>query len=141
MTEKESSCVKLISSVVTDEEAVQHAKAVRAGLAGVSENVAIVALLHDMVEDKYWTLDDIEEVFDLNSCQITAIRALTRDKDEKYFDYIRRVGKNPVGVRVKLSDLRVNMRRCLENDDNVNWSLLRRYAKAYAILKGEWNND
>jgi hypothetical protein len=41
---------------------------------------------------------------------------------------------------IKLSDLYDNIKRCAEDLDS-RWGLLRRYAKAYAILTDKWDNS
>ena len=96
-----------------------------------------VAMLHDVVEDGYMTFQQLEEAFDLTQEQLKAIQALTRKRGEKYFDYIYRVRQNGLATVVKLSDLKHNISRCAQDVEH-RWGLLRRYAKAYAILTDQW---
>jgi (p)ppGpp synthase/HD superfamily hydrolase len=68
----------------------------------------IVAVLHDVVEDTNWTLDDLlREGFSPEV--IEAIGLLTHADSEPYDAYIERVAKNPIARRVKMADLKHNM--------------------------------
>lgn len=96
-----------------------------------------VALLHDIVEDGYATFEDLQQRFDLDNEQMAALDAITRRQGEQYFDYIDRCKQSEMAKTVKLADLQDNIRRCAEDLPN-RWGLLRRYAKAYGILIGEW---
>lgn len=68
----------------------------------------MVAVLHDVVEDSDWTLDELraegfpEEV-------VTAVDHLTRREGESYDDFVRRAAAHPVARRVKIADLEDNM--------------------------------
>ena len=130
-----------ISSKVHDREEVNHAWRVAQGVAkmGCSDRVVDVALLHDIVEDGYSTLDNLKSLFDLNEPQVIALDAITRKEGERYFDYIIRLKANAIAKNIKLSDLQDNINRCA-NDLQHRWGLLRRYAKAYAILIDEWDD-
>lgn len=99
-----------------------------------------VALLHDVVEDGYGTIEEIAKRFKLKKRQIHALNAITRGLAEPYFHYIARVKANEIATKVKLADLEENMKRCV-NDIPNRWGLLRRYAKAYAILTDQWEDD
>lgn len=64
------------------------------------------ALLHDVVEDTEITIEELENDF---PSEITeAIKLLTHDKNENYFDYILRIKSNETAKAVKLADLRHN---------------------------------
>ena len=101
------------------------------------QKTCIVALLHDMVEDGYSTFEELRKRFFLNDEQMAALDAITRRQGEQYFDYIQRVKQNEVAKTVKLADLQHNITRCA-NDLPNRWGLIRRYAKAYGILTGEY---
>lgn len=66
-----------------------------------------VALLHDVIEDTDYKLEDIiacgfpDEI-------IEALRHITRAKNQDYADYIQVVKRNPIAVRVKLADIEHN---------------------------------
>ena len=68
----------------------------------------IVAMLHDVVEDTKYTLEDIAlEGFEKNI--IDAIRVITKLDDMDYMDYIENVSSNELASRVKMEDLKHNM--------------------------------
>ncbi|MDR1743893.1 MAG: phosphohydrolase [Dysgonamonadaceae bacterium] len=94
----------------------------------------IVGILHDVVEDTPWTIDDL-------ACEgfsddiLAAIDALTRRNDESYDDYLDRVKPIPLAVRVKLNDLSDNMDiRRWDNIPDFEFVRLRKYLKAYKQL-------
>ena len=102
-----------------------------------SEAEICVALLHDVVEDTHYTIDDLraagfpEEVLE-------AIALMTHDKAEPYMDYVARIRKNPIARRVKLADLTHNS--TLERmDAPTPKDLARRekYLAAIALLQQE----
>lgn len=67
----------------------------------------IVALLHDVVEDTKWTLDQLaNEGFPKNI--IKAVDAVTYRKGENRYAYLSRCKANPIAKQVKLADLRHN---------------------------------
>lgn len=120
----------------------EYEHAIRVGeiVDDIDSQLGTVALLHDVVEDGYATVEELREMWGLSGRQCNALNAITRRKNEKYFDYIERVKQNPDAVVIKLADLQHNIKRCASSIDD-RWSLIRRYAKAYGILKGEWNNE
>lgn len=69
----------------------------------------VVALLHDTIEDQpeRITLDEIEEMFGLTVRE--AVDAISRRKEETYWQYIDRCSLNPIARRVKIADLVHNM--------------------------------
>lgn len=71
----------------------------------VDEVRTIVALLHDVIEDTRWTLQDLaffgDEV-------VEALSLLTHDKSVTYSEYIKRLSKNPISRDVKIGDLEHN---------------------------------
>jgi (p)ppGpp synthase/HD superfamily hydrolase len=68
----------------------------------------MAAVLHDVVEDTDWTLDDLraegfpEEV-------VAAVDHLSRREDESYEEFVERAAAHPVARRVKIADLEDNM--------------------------------
>ncbi len=95
-----------------------------------------VALLHDVIEDTDYTIDDIraqgfpEEI-------VEAVKVLTRDKSIYYLDYIALVKENPIAKRVKLKDLEHNSdpTRLANIKDIEKRAILRdRYEKAKKFL-------
>lgn len=74
-----------------------------------TEKHKIVALLHDLIEDSdgLWTLDDFRDLKFDNEI-IEALEAITKGKDEPYFNFIERVGRNAIARVVKIADNRDN---------------------------------
>ena len=83
-----------------------------------TEDECVVALLHDVVEDSDITFEELEKE-GFTEVQLEALRLLTREKDEpdltkeekdrRYFEYVERIGKNPIAKAVKMADLTHNM--------------------------------
>ena len=71
------------------------------------ETTTIVALLHDVVEDTDYTLEDLANM-GFDTTVIEALRLLTHDDDTPYMDYVAKIKDNPVAKAVKLADLRHN---------------------------------
>ena len=71
------------------------------------EATTIVALLHDVVEDTNYTLNDLEN---MGFCKevIDALALLTHDPDVPYMDYVLKIKDNPIAKAVKLADLKHN---------------------------------
>lgn len=94
----------------------------------------IVGILHDIVEDTDITLIDLEKM-DFPKKIIKAIDAITRRKEEKYFEYIERVKKNGIARQVKIEDLKHNLLPERINKIENNESMKSRYLKALKILE------
>jgi len=99
-----------------------------------SELEKTVALLHDIVEDSPWTLDDlIQEGFPEEV--VHAVECLTKRENEPYFDYIERVLKDPLSIRVKIADLEDNMElRRITKLSEKDQDRLERYHRAWNLL-------
>lgn len=67
------------------------------------------AVLHDLVEDTFTTLDDLRRL-GMPEEVVEAVDALTKRKGEDYEDYLKRVEANEIARDVKLADLQDNMR-------------------------------
>lgn len=74
-----------------------------------TEEQKIVGVLHDVVEDSAWTFKMLEdEGFSVGI--VESLKCLTKQsKDENYDDFIRRVMKNELAMRVKVRDLEDNL--------------------------------
>ncbi len=81
-----------------------------------SENAMMASVLHDVVEDSVWTLDDLRKEGFSNEV-LNAVDCLThRDEEgEDYWDYIQRAKSDPIAIKVKLADLEDNL-----NSDRLN---------------------
>ncbi|HWQ56727.1 MAG TPA: HD domain-containing protein [Bryobacteraceae bacterium] len=98
------------------------------------EAAQIVAVLHDVVEDTWVTLEMLREMGFPEEI-VEAVDAISKRDGERFFDYVRRCGRNPLAKRVKLADLDDNSDPRRRFGPNYA-SLLVRYQKARAILLG-----
>ncbi len=83
-----------------------------------SKNKRIIGLLHDLIEDTDWTLNDLREV-GFSERIVQAVDACTRREGpphfaagqrEPYFDFVVRCGRNGQdAIDVKINDLHHNM--------------------------------
>lgn len=95
----------------------------------------VCALLHDVVEDTPYTLEDLgkmgfpREVIDVLSL-------LTHDDAVPYMDYVTEISKNPIAKKVKIADLMHNsdMSR-LDVVDDKAISRAEKYQKAIKLLR------
>ena len=100
------------------------------------EAATIVALLHDVVEDTDYTLEDLAaEGFGKEILEAVAL--MTHEDDVPYLDYVAKLKDNPIARAVKLADLAHNsdLSRIGEVDDETR-KRLEKYKKAMALLKG-----
>ena len=100
------------------------------------EATTIVALLHDVVEDTDYTLEDLAaEGFGEDILEAVAL--MTHEDDVPYLDYVAKLKDNPIARAVKLADLAHNsdLSRIGEIDDETR-ERLEKYQKAIALLKG-----
>ena len=73
-----------------------------------SETERVVAVLHDVVEDADYSLEDIEREFDQEVRD--AVDALTKRDGEAYLeDFIPRANSNALARKVKRADIEDNM--------------------------------
>jgi len=102
-----------------------------------SEVEMIVAVLHDVVEDSHWTIEDLrKEGFPKKVLQ--AVDSLTRREGEDYFDFIKRVKEYDLARKIKLADLEDNMDiRRLKELTPEDFELLSKYHKAWKELRQE----
>ena len=97
----------------------------------------IVALLHDIIEDTDTTYEQLEDI----GCDeeiVEAIKSVTHNKNENYFDFIVRSGKNDIGRIVKRYDLENNMDITrLKEFGEYEMKRLQKYWYSWMYLKGE----
>ncbi len=100
-----------------------------------TEETTIVALLHDLVEDTDYTIEDLVDMgFDKSITD--AIALMTHADNVAYMDYVRAIKDNPIAKTVKLADLKHNSDLTrLEIVDEKALSRREKYLKAIAILQ------
>ena len=100
-----------------------------------SEASTIVALLHDVVEDTDYTLDDIAAA-GFGKDIVEAVALMTHEDDVPYLDYVAKLKDNPIAREVKLADLAHNSDQSrLGEIDEETRQRLEKYEKAKAILE------
>ncbi|SRR5690554_7090386 len=102
--------------------------------AGHTLQEKIVGILHDVIEDTYWTLEQlVQEGFSEEI--VAAVDAMTHRDNESYDEYMTRVQENRIATRVKLNDLTDNMDiRRWEEIPYHELARLQKYLKAYKQL-------
>lgn len=99
------------------------------------EATTIVALLHDVVEDTDYTLDDLTRM-GFDDTVTDALALLTHKKGVPYLEYVAKLKNNPIARAVKLADLRHNsdLSRLDEMDKKAK-SRLEKYKTAIELLE------
>jgi (p)ppGpp synthase/HD superfamily hydrolase len=68
----------------------------------------IVAVLHDVIEDTNYTLEDLRKV-GYSQKILRSLDYLTRRDGEEYEEFIKRVKHNPLARKVKVADIEDNL--------------------------------
>lgn len=91
-------------------------------------DLKVIGLLHDTIEDTFVTADYLmEKGIPKNLIDIVVL--LTRDENETYETYLRRVKDNPIAKQVKLADLAHN------TDESRASGLNERRRKKYELAR------
>jgi (p)ppGpp synthase/HD superfamily hydrolase len=97
----------------------------------------MAAVLHDVVEDSAWTLDDLRARGFADEV-VETVDALTRRDGEDYEAYVDRAAAHPVARRVKIADLEDNMDvRRTGNVTERDAARLNRYLRAWKRLTSD----
>lgn len=86
----------------------------------------ITALLHDVVEDTYMTLNDIERTF--GKLIAKYVGTLSKEKGDIYAEYIKEISQCSVCTDVKIADIKHN------SSSNPTQKAILKYASALEIL-------
>ena len=100
-----------------------------------TEETTIVALLHDVIEDTSYTIEDLTKMgFEK---EITdAIALMTHADDVDYMEYVSAIKNNPIAKAVKLADLRHNSDLTrLDTIDEKALKRIQKYRKAIELLE------
>ncbi len=97
----------------------------------------VVALLHDVVEDTDYTLEDLARM-GFPEWALSALKLLTHDKRVPYLDYVAAIRHDPIARAVKLADLRHNSDLSrLTDPDASALARVEKYRRAIALLEAE----
>lgn len=100
-----------------------------------SEELAVVKILHDVIEDTGYELVDL--VFEgFYEDTVEAVDAITRRKGEPYISYLGRVKENPLALEAKLCDIEdnINTLRLPELTER-DLERVAKYHDAYKVLR------
>ena len=98
------------------------------------EDTAVVALLHDVVEDTDYTLEDLRAMGFAPEV-LEALSLLTHEETVPYMDYIAAIKQNPIARAVKLADLAHNSDLTrLDTVDAKALARVEKYRQAIALL-------
>lgn len=99
------------------------------------EATTITALLHDVLEDTSYTLEDLEKM-GFAPQVLEALALLTHDDSVPYMDYVDQIKHNPIARTVKLADLIHNSDLTrLDTVDEKAMARAEKYALAIRLLK------
>jgi (p)ppGpp synthase/HD superfamily hydrolase len=91
-------------------------------------------MLHDVVEDSEYTLEDLKNE-GFSDEVLEALKLLTHDKNEDYFEYVQRLKDNVLAKSVKLTDLAHNSELSrLKIVTEKDMARVEKYKKAMRIL-------
>ncbi len=98
------------------------------------ESTTVVALLHDVIEDTDYTVNDLREL-GFSEEILSAISLMTHADGVDYMEYVAEIKKNPIAKAVKLADLCHNsdMTR-LETITEGDQKRVEKYKRAIELL-------
>ena len=102
-----------------------------------NEDTVTVALLHDVVEDSDYSIEDLRQM-GFSAAVTDALQLLTHDPAVPYMEYVASIKSNPIARAVKLADLAHNSDLSrLAPDEIDEWALVRqkKYQNAIAFLQ------
>ena len=100
-----------------------------------TEETTVVALLHDLVEDTDYTIEDLTSM-GFGKTITDAIALMTHADGVAYMDYVREIKNNPIAKEVKLADLKHNADLTrLDVVDEKALSRRDKYLKAIKLLE------
>lgn len=101
---------------------------------GTTEDEKICGVLHDLVEDTNRTFEDLKNE-GFSDTIIDALKCLTKLQNENYDQFINRVLKNKLAVKVKLNDLTDNLDvKRLEKLTEEDMKRINKYLRTYRRL-------
>lgn len=103
-----------------------------------TEDETIAALLHDVIEDTDIGFDYLKKE-GFSDTVINCLKILTKDPNENYMDYIRKIKKTGgIALKIKKADMAHNMiaeriSKKIQSDE----SRMEKYRAAFDILNGQ----
>ena len=115
---------------------------IRVMLQGKTEDEQVVGLLHDVLEDTFFSLGDlIKSEFSMEI--INAVYAISHiEKNQSNIDYYNQVKTSPLALQVKQYDINDNVSRLdTIEDTSTRVRLTEKYVFAWSYLFGENNEE
>ena len=102
------------------------------------EKTTVVALLHDVVEDTEYTIDDLKNM-GFSEDILSAIALMTHDDSVPYMEYVAQIKADPIAKAVKLADLRHNSDLSrLDKVTSYDLERAEKYKKAIELLESSY---
>ncbi len=102
-----------------------------------TEEEMMAAVLHDLIEDSSWTIEQLRDK-GFSEDVLDAVECLTHRDSESYELFIERVKTNSIARRVKIADLEDNMNiQRFERITSKDLQRLERYHKAWQVLTND----
>ncbi len=99
-----------------------------------TEAAMMAAVLHDVVEDTRWTLDQLRNKSFPDEV-LVAVECLTKREGEDYMAFVERAKANPIARQVKIADIEDNMDvRRISNFTLRDAERMEKYNKAWQLL-------
>lgn len=99
-----------------------------------SEEERLTAILHDVVEDSPYTVEQLREL-GYPAAVVAAVDRLSRREGETYDEFIERIAPDPLARRVKIADLEDNIDLTrIKDPQQRDYDRLARYEKALVRL-------
>lgn len=96
----------------------------------------MVAMLHDVVEDCGWTIEQLREQ-GFSEAVVRGVESLTKQEGESYENFVLRAAGNPIGRRVKLADLEDNSDLSrIASPTAKDYERVEKYRRAIEVLNG-----
>ena len=100
-----------------------------------TEETTVVALLHDVMEDTDYTLEDLQAM-GFSPVVLEALVLMTHEAGIDYMDYVGKIKENPIARAVKLADLEHNSDLArLDHVDEMALARREKYQKAKQLLQ------
>ena len=94
----------------------------------------IVGILHDSIEDTDLTIENLKNE-GFSDLILAAIYAITKQDNEDYENYLKRIISNPIALRVKIADMKDNMDlNRIKNPTEKDYLRLAKYRAIYPRL-------
>lgn len=99
------------------------------------EETTLVALLHDVVEDSDYSLEDLRAM-GFGDSVLEALALMTHDEKVPYMDYVAGIKPNGIARAVKIADLKHNSDLSrLDTVDAKAMERVEKYARALRLLE------